>query len=168
MTTWLEICSKKQCSKKFSALSMTYKTSLNHGYLGTFCPEVEKQIVPPVSYWAALMIEIKLWWKYWLPPPKYILVVLISWNPIIPLAPSNNNPNYILQVGNVFGFIIFIGNTLWWTRVGWFPLLSFLSCRYIITQTKQRRRVIWKNPGGKSLFIAWRQAGYVFKWKSTF
>ena len=26
--------------------------------------------------------------------------------------PSNDNPNYIIQVGNVFGFIIFIENIL--------------------------------------------------------
>ena len=33
-------------------------------------------------------------------------------NPIITLRPSNDNPNYIIQVGNVFGFIISIENVL--------------------------------------------------------
>ena len=28
------------------------------------------------------------------------------------LGPSNDNPNYILQIGNVFGFIISIENVL--------------------------------------------------------
>ena len=37
--------------------------------------------------------------------PNIIFVVLTSLNPIIPLRPSNDNPNYIIQVGNVFGFI---------------------------------------------------------------
>ena len=31
---------------------------------------------------------------------------------VIPLGPSNDNPNYIIQVGNVFGFIISIENVL--------------------------------------------------------
>ena len=42
--------------------------------------------------------------------PNIIFVVLTSLNPIIPLRPSNDNPNYIIQVGNVFGFIIPIEN----------------------------------------------------------
>ncbi len=29
-----------------------------------------------------------------------------------PRAPNNDNPNYIIQVGNVFGFIISIENVL--------------------------------------------------------
>ena len=29
-----------------------------------------------------------------------------------PLGPNNDNPNYIIQVGNVFGFIISIENVL--------------------------------------------------------
>ena len=116
MMTWLKICSKRQCSKKFSALNMTFKTSLNHRYFGTFCPEVEKEIVPPVSYWAALIVKIKLWWKYWLPTPRIpFLSFVISWNPIIPLRPNTDNPNYIIQMGNVFGFIISGENVL---RVG--------------------------------------------------
>ena len=83
---------------------------------GTFCPEVEKEIVPPVSYWAALIVKIKLWWKYWLPTPRIpFLSFVISWNPIIPLRPNNDNPNYIIQMGNVFGFIISGENVL---RVG--------------------------------------------------
>ena len=44
--------------------------------------------------------------------PNIIFVVLTSLNPIIPLRPSNDNPNYIIQVGNVFGFIISIENVL--------------------------------------------------------
>lgn len=44
--------------------------------------------------------------------PNIIFVVLTSLNPIIPLGPSNDNPNYIIQVGNVFGFIISIENVL--------------------------------------------------------
>ena len=44
--------------------------------------------------------------------PNIIFVVLTSLNPIIPLRPSNDNPNYIIQVGNVFGFIISIENIL--------------------------------------------------------
>ena len=31
---------------------------------------------------------------------------------IAPLGPNNDNPNYIIQVGNVFGFIISIENVL--------------------------------------------------------
>ena len=31
---------------------------------------------------------------------------------ILSLAPRNDNPNYIIQVGNVFGFIISIENIL--------------------------------------------------------
>ena len=31
---------------------------------------------------------------------------------IAPLGPNNDNPNYIIQVGNVFGFIISINNIL--------------------------------------------------------
>ena len=31
---------------------------------------------------------------------------------ILSLGPSNDNPNYIIQVGNVFGFIISIENVL--------------------------------------------------------
>ena len=44
--------------------------------------------------------------------PNIIFVVLTSLNPIIPLRPSNDNPNYIIQVGSVFGFIISIENVL--------------------------------------------------------
>ena len=31
---------------------------------------------------------------------------------VSPLGPNNDNPNYIIQVGNVFGFIISIENIL--------------------------------------------------------
>ena len=31
---------------------------------------------------------------------------------VSPLGPNNDNPNYIIQVGNVFGFIISIENVL--------------------------------------------------------
>ena len=31
---------------------------------------------------------------------------------ILSLGPNNDNPNYIIQVGNVFGFIISIENLL--------------------------------------------------------
>ena len=48
--------------------------------------------------------------------PNIIFVVLTSLNPIIPLRPSNDNPNYIIQVGNVFGFIISIENVLQKTK----------------------------------------------------
>ncbi len=34
------------------------------------------------------------------------------WVQIPPLGPSNDNPNYIIQVGSVFGFIISIENVL--------------------------------------------------------
>ena len=44
--------------------------------------------------------------------PNIIFVVLTSLNPIIPLRPSNDNPNYTIQVGSVFGFIISIENVL--------------------------------------------------------
>ena len=44
--------------------------------------------------------------------PNIIFVVLTSLNPIIPLRPSNDNPNYIIQVGSVFGFIISIESVL--------------------------------------------------------
>ena len=44
--------------------------------------------------------------------PNIIFVVLTSLNPIIPLRPRNDNPNYIIHVGNVFGFIISIENVL--------------------------------------------------------
>ena len=50
--------------------------------------------------------------------PNIIFVVLTSLNPIIPLRPGNDNPNYIIQVGNVFGFIISIEAVRWWTRAG--------------------------------------------------
>ena len=33
-------------------------------------------------------------------------------------GPNNDNPNYIIQVGSVFGFIISIENVLYWTRAG--------------------------------------------------
>lgn len=33
--------------------------------------------------------------------PNIIFVVLTSLNPIIPLRPSNDNPNYMIQVGHV-------------------------------------------------------------------
>ena len=31
---------------------------------------------------------------------------------VSPLGPNNDNPNYIIQVGNVFGFIISIENVI--------------------------------------------------------
>ena len=34
------------------------------------------------------------------------------WVRVPPPAPNNDNPNYIIQVGNVFGFIISIENVL--------------------------------------------------------
>ncbi len=49
------------------------------------------------------------------------------WVRISTLGPSNDNPNYIIQVGNVFGFIISIENIFWRKkgRDDWFPSFSF-------------------------------------------
>ena len=44
-----------------------------------------------------------------------IFLPFYSWVQIPPLGPNNDNPNYIIQMGNVFGFIISGENVL---RVG--------------------------------------------------
>jgi len=43
---------------------------------------------------------------------RWLFGTMRPWVQIPPLGPNNDNPNYILQVGNVFGFIIFIENVL--------------------------------------------------------
>ena len=42
----------------------------------------------------------------------------LLWNSIITLGPNNDNPNCMLQVGSVFGFIISIENVIWWSKGG--------------------------------------------------
>ena len=41
------------------------------------------------------------WYRAWFGSKR-------PWVRIPPLGPNNDNPNYIIQVGNVFGFIISI------------------------------------------------------------
>ncbi len=48
------------------------------------------------------------------------------WVRISTLGPSNDNPNYIIQVGNVFGFIISIENVLWKAKGRNFRPFAFL------------------------------------------
>ena len=45
------------------------------------------------------------WYRAWFGSKR-------PWVQIPPLGPNNDNPNYIIQVGNVFGFIISIENAL--------------------------------------------------------
>ena len=76
---------------------------------GTICPEVKKGKAPPfvllgsADAYDLVVVEILIT-DY----PNTIFVVLISWNPIIPLGPNKDNPNAIFQVGDVFGFSISI------------------------------------------------------------
>ena len=54
------------------------------------------------------------------------------------LGPNNDNPNYIIQVGNVFGFIISIDNVIWRTRAGetFLPLYFAFSIVIILLLNK--------------------------------
>ena len=53
------------------------------------------------------------------------------------LGPNNDNPNYIIQVGNVFGFIISIEYVLWWTRAGLSPRPCFLDLFWYFVSVRQ-------------------------------
>ena len=78
-----------------------------------------------------------------------------SSDPLIILRASNDNPNYVIQVGNVFGFIIFIENVLWKVRAEVSLRLSAIENDDIVNWYCDRE------------VLAWLKMNYKTKWRDS-